>query len=333
MRESMGPQAPELNRVQVAWLQELGLDRSLLKAYVRRPVPRQAAGAGLDTDAALVSAGAAADGAAGAGVARGLPGAPAGAVHVAAAAAAVHAAVSGAAVAGNVAAGAAGAAGAAAAAPVAPRAARGEAVRAPSRPAGGPEPVAEVAREWGALQAQVAACEACGLCAKRRQAVFGAGAVQAPRWLVVGEAPGEQDDRHGEPFQGRAGTLLQAMLRAAGVVPEQPVYYTNIVKCRPVGNRTPAPEEIQACLPYLRRQIALLAPAGIVALGRLAAQALLETEADFESLRGQVHRLRKEDGGEVPLVVTYHPALLLSRPQHKGGAWRDLNLLRAVLLA
>jgi DNA polymerase len=191
--------------------------------------------------------------------------------------------------------------------------------------------MAEVAQEWGALQAQVAACEACGLCAKRRQAVFGAGAVQAPRWLVVGEAPGEQDDRHGEPFQGRAGTLLQAMLRAAGAVPDQPVYYTNIVKCRPVGNRTPKPEEIQACLPYLRRQISLLAPAGIVALGRLAAQALLETEADFESLRGQVHRVRKEDGGEVPLVVTYHPALLLSRPQHKGGAWRDLNLLRAVL--
>lgn len=204
-------------------------------------------------------------------------------------------------------------------------------MRASSQSAGRPEPAAEVAREWGALQAQVAACEACGLCAKRRQAVFGAGAVQAPRWLVVGEAPGEQDDRHGEPFQGRAGTLLQAMLRAAGVVPDQPVYYTNIVKCRPVGNRTPEPEEIQACLPYLRRQIALLAPAGIVALGRLAAQALLETEADFESLRGQVHRLRKEDGGEVPLVVTYHPALLLSRPQHKGGAWRDLNLLRAVL--
>ncbi|OWT56924.1 uracil-DNA glycosylase [Candidimonas nitroreducens] len=239
------------------------------------------------------------------------------------------------------AAGGAGAVAAAAAAAVASGVAAGAAASglgarrggtaAPERPPRPAQPVAEVAQEWGALQAQVAACEACGLCAKRRQAVFGAGAVQAPRWLVVGEAPGEQDDRHGEPFQGRAGMLLQAMLRATGVVPNQPVYYTNIVKCRPVGNRTPRPEEIQACLPYLRRQIALLAPAGIVALGRVAAQALLDTEADFESLRGQVHRVRKEDGGEVPLVVTYHPALLLSRPQHKAGAWRDLNLLRAVV--
>ncbi|MBV6305187.1 uracil-DNA glycosylase [Candidimonas humi] len=324
MLEPAGPQAPSLNRVQLAWLQELGLDRALLKAYVRRPAPPAA---GLD--AAAVPA---ADGvAAGAIVGRGVPAGPAGAAGMAGASApSASASAAGAALVSTPGSGRAplvkdsAVAGAAAVGGRAEQ--RGEA----ARPAGAAAPVV-VAREWGALQAQVETCEACGLCEKRRQAVFGAGAVQAPRWLVVGEAPGEQDDRHGEPFQGRAGTLLQAMLRAAGVVPDQPVYYTNIVKCRPVGNRTPKPDEIQACLPYLRRQISLLAPAGIVALGRLAAQALLDTEADFESLRGEVHRLRKEDGGEVPLVVTYHPALLLSRPQHKGGAWQDLNLLRAVL--
>ena len=328
MLEPAGPQAPSLNRVQLAWLQELGLDRALLKAYVRRPAPPQAAG--LDTAAGPAAA---VDGVeAGAVAGRSEPaGGQAGAAGMAAASApGASASAAGAALASTPGSGRAPLVKDSAVAGAAAIGGRAEQRGEAARPAGATAPVV-VAREWGALQAQVETCEACGLCAKRRQAVFGAGAVQAPRWLVVGEAPGEQDDRHGEPFQGRAGTLLQAMLRAAGVVPDQPVYYTNIVKCRPVGNRTPKPDEIQACLPYLRRQISLLAPAGIVALGRLAAQALLDTEADFESLRGEVHRLRKEDGGEVPLVVTYHPALLLSRPQHKGGVWRDLNLLRAVL--
>jgi DNA polymerase len=190
-----------------------------------------------------------------------------------------------------------------------------------------------VAHDWAALQIQVANCEACSLCTNRRQAVFGAGVADSPAWMVIGEAPGEQDDRDGRPFQGRAGILLGAMLAAAGVDAEAQVFYANLVKCRPLGNRTPRLDEVNACLPYLQRQIALLKPQRILVLGKLAAQALVGKDDDFESLRGTVHVFRSETGVDIPLVATYHPAFLLSRPQHKAHAWRDLSLARSCLVS
>lgn len=182
---------------------------------------------------------------------------------------------------------------------------------------------------WAALEAGILACEACGLHAGRHSAVPGTGALEAVDWLVVGEAPGEWDDRAGRPFQGKAGELLHAMLAAAGIDAGRAVFYTNAVKCRPRSNRPPTAEEIAACLPHLHRQIALLRPRGILALGRLAAQALLGGSGSLEQRRGRVHTF--ESGGrEIPLVVTYHPASLLSQPRRKAASWRDLNLARTV---
>jgi DNA polymerase len=186
-------------------------------------------------------------------------------------------------------------------------------------------------QDWAELEAHVAACQGCSLFSGRSQTVFGAGPAESVDWMVIGEAPGEQDDRLGIPFQGKAGELLQAMLGCIGLGPESSVFYTNLIKCRPRGNRTPSPEEIAACLPYLQRQIALLKPRRILALGRVAALALLGDESDFEQLRGSAHRFRSETGIEIPVIVTYHPASLLSRSQHKANAWRDLNLAVNVL--
>lgn len=185
---------------------------------------------------------------------------------------------------------------------------------------------------FDALQAHIAACQVCDLHSGRSQTVFGTGVVQSPAWLIVGEAPGELDDREGLPFQGRPGVLLQAMLASIGVAPETEVFFTNLVKCRPLGNRTPEPQEIAACMPYLQRQIALLQPRRILALGKLAAQALLGVDTELEQLRGQVHYVHSETGQRIPLVATYHPASLLLRPQHKADAWVDLNLARAMLV-
>lgn len=176
------------------------------------------------------------------------------------------------------------------------------------------------------LRSLVAVCEACPLYTGRSQTVFGSGAVDTVEWMIVGEAPGERDDRAGLPFQGTAGILLHAMLAAVGVQSGSSVFFTNLVKCRPLGNRPPEPAEIAACLPYLRRQIALLNPRRILTLGRLAAQTLLNDDSDFERLRGRVHGLLSETGVEIPLIATYHPAFLLSRPQYKASAWHDLNL-------
>ncbi|HEY9572652.1 MAG TPA: uracil-DNA glycosylase, partial [Pusillimonas sp.] len=164
----------------------------------------------------------------------------------------------------------------------------------------------------------------------RSQTVFGSGASHAPQWMLIGEAPGDFDDRAGLPFQGKAGVLLQAMLASIGLEADASVFMTNLVKCRPLGNRTPRPDEIAACKPYLQRQIALLKPQRILALGRLAAQAVLEVDAELDALRGQVHQVRSESGQEIPLVATHHPAALLMRPQHKADAWRDLNLARSI---
>ncbi|HEY9280813.1 MAG TPA: uracil-DNA glycosylase [Eoetvoesiella sp.] len=190
----------------------------------------------------------------------------------------------------------------------------------------GARPDVPVPQDWNELEAHVASCQACSLFGGRSQTVFGAGATDQVDWLIIGEAPGEHDDRLGVPFQGKAGELLRAMLGCVGLGPESSVFYTNLIKCRPRGNRAPRPEEIAACMPYLQRQIALLKPQRILVLGRLAAQALLGDESNFEQLRGRTHIFHSETGADIPVVATYHPASLLSRPQHKANAWRDLNL-------
>ncbi|WP_050814955.1 uracil-DNA glycosylase [Achromobacter arsenitoxydans] len=190
-----------------------------------------------------------------------------------------------------------------------------------------PIPVAEAVKDANLEQLgeQVLACAACGLCKGRRHAVAGQGA-QPTRWLVVGEAPGEQEDRQGLPFVGRSGQLLDAMLAAVGMSRERDVFITNVIKCRPPGNRNPKPEEIAACSPYLMRQIALLKPERILVLGRFAAQTLLGTDATIGSLRGRVHQLKTDEGEQIPVIVSYHPAYLLRSPSEKARAWQDLKL-------
>lgn len=173
--------------------------------------------------------------------------------------------------------------------------------------------------DWEALRARVLACTRCELHKQRTQAVFGVGDLAA-RWLVIGEAPGADEDRQGEPFVGRAGKLLNNMLLAIDLKREQ-VYITNIVKCRPPGNREPAPEEAQSCAPYLARQIALIKPKIILAVGRVAAQNLLKSDRPVGTMRGK--RFYYDDT-DIPIVVTYHPAYLLRSPQEKRKAWQDL---------
>jgi DNA polymerase len=183
--------------------------------------------------------------------------------------------------------------------------------------------------DWASLQESVRACERCGLCRSRQQTVFGSGSPSAP-WLIVGEAPGAEEDLRGEPFVGQAGRLLDAMLAAIGLDRSRDVFITNVLKCRPPGNRNPEPEEVARCAPFLRRQIELLAPTGILVMGRFAAQALLETDASVAGLRNRVHRYAV-GGAELPLVVTYHPAYLLRNPADKAKAWADLCLALARL--
>jgi DNA polymerase len=177
-----------------------------------------------------------------------------------------------------------------------------------------------------AVAAAVRSCQACGLCSTRKQAVPGVGHPNA-HWMLVGEGPGEQEDLQGEPFVGRSGQLLDEMLAAldltrAPAPPERQVFIANTVKCRPPGNRNPSPEELAACAPYLQRQLALVKPRLVLALGRFAAQSLLGTEAPVGSLRGKVHRMA--DG--TPVVVSYHPSYLLRQPLEKARAWDDLCL-------
>ncbi|HWS74738.1 MAG TPA: uracil-DNA glycosylase, partial [Quisquiliibacterium sp.] len=179
---------------------------------------------------------------------------------------------------------------------------------------------------WSELRSAVEACEACGLCRTRNRTVFGAGPQEA-RWLVVGEAPGADEDASGEPFVGQAGRLLDAMLAAIDLDRARNVFIANVVKCRPPGNRNPLPDEAASCLPYLRRQIELLSPDLVLLLGRVAAHSLLETDAGVGSLRGRVHRLRV-GAREIPAVVTWHPSYLLRRPEDKALAWADLCLAR-----
>jgi len=181
------------------------------------------------------------------------------------------------------------------------------------------------ADSWDRLAAEVAACTACALHATRTQTVFGVGDRNA-EWLVIGEAPGADEDRQGEPFVGRAGGLLNAMLRGIGLRREQ-VYIANVLKSRPPNNRDPRPEEVASCLPFLLRQIALLRPRIILVVGRIAAQNLLATDTPIGRLRGQLLHFGAE---RTPLVVTYHPAYLLRSPGEKRKAWEDLKLARRV---
>ncbi|MEE9422852.1 MAG: uracil-DNA glycosylase [Gammaproteobacteria bacterium] len=175
--------------------------------------------------------------------------------------------------------------------------------------------------DWGSLESQVSQCSLCELQQSRTQTVFGIGS-QSADWLIIGEAPGKEEDLQGEPFVGRAGQLLNAMLLAIGLRREQ-VYIANILKCRPPNNRDPRPDEVVQCEPYLMQQIALLQPKIILAIGRIAAQNLLKTDIPIGKLRGQVHNLG--DTG-IPVIATYHPAYLLRSPQEKSKAWQDLQL-------
>ncbi|MEM5385293.1 uracil-DNA glycosylase family protein [Paraburkholderia phymatum] len=176
--------------------------------------------------------------------------------------------------------------------------------------------------DWNALEERVSACERCRLCEKRTNTVFGVGDREAD-WMLIGEAPGENEDKQGEPFVGQAGKLLDNMLRSLGLARGMNVYIANVIKCRPPGNRNPEPDEVARCEPYLQRQVALVKPKLIVALGRFAAQSLLKTEASISSLRGRVHEYEG-----VPVVVTYHPAYLLRSLGDKAKSWQDLCLAR-----
>lgn len=201
--------------------------------------------------------------------------------------------------------------------------------RQPGAPAAAPaEREALIAQmDWPALKAAVTECRACELYRTRQNAVFGVGDAAAD-WLFVGEAPGADEDARGEPFVGQAGQLLDNMLAAVKMARGNKVYIANVLKSRPPQNRNPEASEIQACLPYLRRQIMLMQPKIIVTLGRFAAQALLGREATLASLRGQVHRYEG-----IPLVATYHPAYLLRSLPEKAKAWQDICLAVGVFEA
>jgi len=201
-----------------------------------------------------------------------------------------------------------------------PRMAPGVAVEAPA-PVAATAPLEDIAGEldWDSLRAAVAACQRCELHGTRTQTVFGIGDRQA-RWMFIGEAPGAEEDRQGEPFVGRAGQLLTSMIRALGLRRED-VFIANVLKCRPPGNRDPKPGEAASCRTYLERQVALVNPTLVIAVGRIAAQNLLATETPIAKLRGKVHAFGSRSW---PLLVTYHPAYLLRTPGEKRKAWADL---------
>lgn len=186
-----------------------------------------------------------------------------------------------------------------------------------------PEPstTIEVPADWTALRELVSGCQRCKLCKTRTQTVFGVGNTSAPL-MVVGEGPGADEDAQGEPFVGRAGKLLDEMLRSIGRSRADNTYIANVVKCRPPGNRDPEPDEVEGCRPYLDMQIQLLQPKLIVALGRIAAQRLLSTDQPLSRLRGPLHQYGKF---QTPVFVTYHPAYLLRSPKEKAKSWEDLK--------
>jgi DNA polymerase len=178
---------------------------------------------------------------------------------------------------------------------------------------------------WIELKQAVPACQSCGLHATRTQTVFGVGDENAD-WMLIGEAPGAEEDRLGDPFVGQAGKLLDNMLAAIGLNRRENVYIANVLKCRPPGNRNPEPEEVAKCTPFLVGQIGLIKPKLILAMGRFAAQTLLSTDASIASLRGRLHQY-----AGVPLIVTYHPAYLLRNLPDKAKAWEDLVFARKTM--
>jgi len=181
------------------------------------------------------------------------------------------------------------------------------------------------ALDWDVLQERVQVCTRCPLHESRTRTVFGTGNRQAD-WLIIGEAPGRDEDREGEPFVGRAGKLLTEMLFAIGYR-RKDVYIANILKCRPPNNRDPSPEEVACCHDYLERQVELIQPVVILAVGRIAAHNLLHSDLQVGRLRGRVHRYGAQ---QTPLVVTYHPAYLLRSPLEKRKVWDDLQLAQSV---
>jgi DNA polymerase len=184
-----------------------------------------------------------------------------------------------------------------------------------------PQPVID----WIPLKAAVSGCTQCGLHKTRTQTVFGVGDENAD-WMLIGEAPGAEEDRLGDPFVGQAGKLLDNMLAAIGLSRRENVYIANVLKCRPPGNRNPSPEEVEKCSPHLLQQIALIKPKLILAMGRFAAQTLLESDASIASLRGRLHSY-----AGVPCIVTYHPAYLLRTLEDKAKAWEDLLFARRTM--
>jgi len=178
---------------------------------------------------------------------------------------------------------------------------------------------------WIPLKAAVSGCTRCALHQARTQTVFGVGDENAD-WMLIGEAPGAEEDRLGDPFVGQAGKLLDNMLAAVGLSRRENVYIANVLKCRPPGNRNPSPDEVEKCSPHLLQQIALIQPKLIVAMGRFAAQTLLKTDASISSLRGRLHSY-----AGVPLIVTYHPAYLLRTLEDKAKAWEDLVFARKTM--
>ena len=186
-------------------------------------------------------------------------------------------------------------------------------------------PAAVAAMDWPALREAVAGCQACRLCNSRRNAVFGVGDEQAD-WLIVGDAPDEYEDGLGEPFVGQAGKLLDNMLRALQLDRHNKVFIANALKCRPPDNRNPEPEEVAQCEPFLRRQVELLQPKIVLAMGRFAVQSLLQTNEPIGKLRGRQHSYQG-----VPVVVTYHPEHLLRNPSTKAAAWADLCMAAALM--
>lgn len=189
-------------------------------------------------------------------------------------------------------------------------------------------PAMPVPNDWAGLRALVKDCPRCKLCATRTNTVFGVGVEDAPL-MVVGEGPGADEDAQGEPFVGRAGKLLDEMLKAIGRSRRDNVFIANVVKCRPPGNRDPEPDEVEACRPYLDRQIELVKPRLIVALGRIAAQRLLNTDAPLSRLRGPLYQYGPD---RTPVFVTYHPAYLLRSPREKAKSWDDLKKIHRQLL-
>jgi DNA polymerase len=187
---------------------------------------------------------------------------------------------------------------------------------------------AQAASNLDMLSAAIASCEACGLCKEREQVVVGQGVLR-PAIMVIGEGPGDQEDRQGVPFVGRSGMLLDNMLSAIGSSRTQDAYVANIIKCRPPGNRNPRPEEIAACRPYLMRQIELVQPFSILALGRFAAHTLLGGDVPLAEMRQGSYTLTHA-GHNIPVVVSYHPAYLLRRPADKAAAWQDLQQIKSI---